>query len=692
MSRNGVMDSPPANAVASRSGHPVDLSQNLFRRYNRIMGRVLIGIFLVAATLLYLQVDRNLAATKEMLTQRVQENAIALEAILERTTNGVRTLQYAAQQRYRTNPPTSEPSLLLSSLLASAREGMMRLDAPPPPWTLRDLGNLTGKAEPRDPSRLREIEMALSLNPMLAAIRANNTNTAWAYYSSARNFINIYPWVSSSTFAFDPSLYEKEFFRLGLPEANPARTPFWTAPYVDDAGLGLMITAAAPVYEGDVFRGTVAIDLTLEDLNRFVGKAQPRLGTLLIAGSNGTLLAQDGLSARDAQSVPRLESALPEPLRADAEALLTEAEGGFTVRAGYYVLSQTLPQHDFRLVLLVPRPAMLLDALHNGLIAAVSLITGLMLMLGVATWLTRREFIGPADRLVRYIGEESRGAAAAIPNVPSAWQPWFETIRRVFNAHTQLVSIQQELDVARRMQQSIVPTRFPSRRDVQIFARMLPAKEVGGDFYDYFWLDDRRVGVVIADVSGKGVPAALFMAVSRTLLRATAPGAATPGECLALANDLLSQDNDATMFVTLFYGILDLDSGRLDYANGGHNPPCVLTPDGAVSRLPRTSGMALGVLEGTSFGEGCVTLQPGSTLLLYTDGVTEAFNLQSEEFTEKRLIATLAGRHGTMPQALVDVVVEAVESFAAGAPQADDLTCLAIRFAAPMQAETDVAP
>jgi sigma-B regulation protein RsbU (phosphoserine phosphatase) len=102
--------------------------------------------------------------------------------------------------------------------------------------------------------------------------------------------------------------------------------------------------------------------------------------------------------------------------------------------------------------------------------------------------------------------------------------------------------------------------------------------------------------------------------------------------------------------------------------------------------------MALGVLEGTSFGEGCVTLQPGSTLLLYTDGVTEAFNLQSEEFTEKRLIATLAGRHGTMPQALVDVVVEAVESFAAGAPQADDLTCLAIRFAAPMQAETDVAP
>jgi sigma-B regulation protein RsbU (phosphoserine phosphatase) len=185
---------------------------------------------------------------------------------------------------------------------------------------------------------------------------------------------------------------------------------------------------------------------------------------------------------------------------------------------------------------------------------------------------------------------------------------------------------------------------------------------------------------VIADVSGKGVPAALFMAVARTLLRATAPAAVRPGACLTLTNNLLSQDNEATMFVTLFYGIIDMETHELTYANGGHNPPLILGPSGEIKTLPRTGGMALGVMEDIPYHEHTITLEPGSLLLLYTDGVTEAFSPANEEFTETRLIATLAACRNLPVEETLERIVTAVTGFADTAPQSDDITCLAVRY------------
>jgi sigma-B regulation protein RsbU (phosphoserine phosphatase) len=190
------------------------------------------------------------------------------------------------------------------------------------------------------------------------------------------------------------------------------------------------------------------------------------------------------------------------------------------------------------------------------------------------------------------------------------------------------------------------------------------------------------VGVVIADVSGKGVPAALFMAVARTLLRAIAPATTGPGTCLALANDLLSQDNDAMMFVTLFYGILDTSTGELAYANAGHNPPYLIAPDGTISQLPGTGGMALGVMENMPYAEAYARLEPHSTLLLYTDGITEAFNPEDEEFGEARLATQLVGLAHEPVEPLLMRLIDSVYAFANGAPQSDDITCLAIHYSA----------
>jgi sigma-B regulation protein RsbU (phosphoserine phosphatase) len=209
---------------------------------------------------------------------------------------------------------------------------------------------------------------------------------------------------------------------------------------------------------------------------------------------------------------------------------------------------------------------------------------------------------------------------------------------------------------------------------------MQPALEVGGDFYDYFRIDDDRVGVVIADVSGKGVPASLFMMITRTLLKAAGLSGDGPGACLERVNDLLEAENDQAMFVTVFYGVIDLSSRTMAYANGGHNPPMLLQADGTVRSVEPLGDPILAVVPGAGFREARLDLQPGDALLLYTDGLTEAFSAAGEEFGEPRLTAALAGAKGGEAAAVADHCIAAVEAFSVGAAQSDDMTCLVARI------------
>lgn len=659
-----------------------DLTSSLFARYNRIMRGTFVGVLLVACALVYLQYRQTLRSDTEMLAQRMQEQAVALDAILRSSLDAVNALRLQAHAWYRTHPQDAPPSPLLASLLNGDAAQPLKLDKPPPPWSHDDVGNLTGFIDAPTVSLRRELEMALSLNPTFQSVKANIPEATWIYYTSARRFINIYPWVSSQDFFYTDTLHKKPFFREVEPMRDPSQRILWTPAYLDEAGQGIMITASAGIYEGRQFRGAVSLDLTLDRLNAFVRDWQSRFGTLFIVNNHGQLLAHPQLVRPDADDVLPSTAAFPAEMSDRALSILAAATGKVVLSDGYYIETLAIQNAPFRLVVMVPRNEMVRSALLSGALTVLLLVAGLTLMLLVASRLTHREAIAPAQKLVRYIQDESHGSAKSIPDVPRAWRPWFQTIQNVFNAHTQLVSIQQELDVARRMQQSIVPTRFPSRPELQMFARMIPAKEVGGDFYDYFWLSEHRVGVVIADVSGKGVPAALFMAVARTLLRATAPAADGAGSCLAMANELLGQDNEATMFVTLFYGILDTRSGELVYANGGHNPPLLIEADGSVSPLPSTGGMALGIMEDLPYQEHSLLLAPGSTLLLYTDGVTEAFNPENQEFGERRLSELLARSSKLAVEPLLAELVETVNGFANGAPQSDDITCLAIRYAA----------
>lgn len=251
--------------------------------------------------------------------------------------------------------------------------------------------------------------------------------------------------------------------------------------------------------------------------------------------------------------------------------------------------------------------------------------------------------------------------------------------RNVALEHAQ-AQIKNELDVARALQIAILPSAFPARGGFAGSARMTPATTMGGDFYDFIELPDGRIGIVMADVSGKGVPAAFFMAVSRTSLREQAAHHLSPGACLARTNDLLCTQNPMELFVTVFYGILDHETGVLTYANGGHNPPLVARADGSIEALDGQGGLVLGVMPGMSYPDHTVQLRPDDRLVLYTDGVTEAFNSSDEAYGVDRLISEIRAHGAGSPEALVEKIHSSVNEFAGTAPQSDDITLTALKW------------
>jgi serine phosphatase RsbU (regulator of sigma subunit) len=287
------------------------------------------------------------------------------------------------------------------------------------------------------------------------------------------------------------------------------------------------------------------------------------------------------------------------------------------------------------------------------------------------------------ERMVDEFGILALGFQNLVSRVGEQYQELDRLVRELreaLRAKTQFIALQQELEIARKMQLSILPRQFDAIAGLEIRAAMVPAREVGGDFYDFFRLDAHRVGLVMADVSGKGVPAAFFMAISRTLLRAIAQFNDNPATCLARVNDLLAEDNEEMMFVTLFYAILDTDDGVLQFANAGHNLPVLIRADGRIETVPATRGIALAVADGFAFELGRLELAPGDGIFLYTDGITEAADPDGMLYGEQRLQTALQTLR-ELPVAQIPArMVEYIKAFEAGGAQADDITCLMARY------------
>ena len=255
-------------------------------------------------------------------------------------------------------------------------------------------------------------------------------------------------------------------------------------------------------------------------------------------------------------------------------------------------------------------------------------------------------------------------------------------IRDGLQARQELLAIRRELEMARQIQQSILPRDFGAKGPgggCSIFADMHAANEVGGDFYDFFMIDEERLGVVVGDVAGKGVPAAIYMSLSRTLLRATAQLGLDAGDCLRHANRTLCSEGDAGLFVTTVYVIINTRTGDVQYSTGGHFPPYFVRANGTIESAPLAGGMVLGIDSDARYDAGQTKMESGDLMVLYSDGVPEATNNAEDFFGDDRLETSLRAIVGVDEKSAIAALASDVRTFAAGHAQSDDITLVAVR-------------
>lgn len=250
------------------------------------------------------------------------------------------------------------------------------------------------------------------------------------------------------------------------------------------------------------------------------------------------------------------------------------------------------------------------------------------------------------------------------------------------NAETtkRLSAITDELDISAKLQKSILPGNHLKKDGIEIYANTTPAAEVGGDFYDFFWLNDHQLGVVMADVSGKNVSAALFMTMSRTLVKSFAMFSESPADCFKKVNIELMKENSTTMFVTAIYGVLDTLTKTFTYTNAGHLPVVLINPKNGSKFLDCDPGMALGIDDSVEFQNNIINIEPGDSILLYTDGVPEATNSADEEYGYEIFKDLLDKNKSLAPEALTKILMDSIKKFTDGMPQSDDITTLCLKY------------
>lgn len=470
----------------------------------------------------------------------------------------------------------------------------------------------------------------------------------------------------------------------------------WTPPYLDKSSVGetLMVTLGSGLFYDDTLVGMVTLDWELSDMLRRLGDLLPTPGSFALFADmrNDMVLVNTaapaggfGQSARALPWMPHVGAGLSRFTLdgVDCMALMHTMENGMA------------------LLLVIPETELLAPVRHSMRVM-LGWQTGFTLLLLGVLWLLLHRFItapvlsivdkaqrigsGDLDARIPIIHKGELGSLAHVLNTMTEnLQAHMRAMGRLTQERERMAA---ELDIAAHIQAAMLPQVFPAfphRTEFALRALMRPAREVGGDYYDFFLVDENHLALIIADVSGKGVPAALFMVVVKTLLKNLMRAGLTPGAALSAANDQLCENNPMDMFVTVWAGLLTLHSGHLRHGNAGHNKPLLGRAGGVFAPLEGRRGFVLGGLPGTRYAEDASRLVPGDRLLLYTDGITEAENPAQEQFGLQRLRRCADAARHLPPEATPHAVTAAVDAFAEGAPQTDDITLLLLDYAGPPQ-------
>ena len=496
--------------------------------------------------------------------------------------------------------------------------------------------------------------------------------------------------------------------------AHELNKPIWTEPYFDSGGGNSpMITFATPFSrrtpQGMQQVGVVTADIELNWLQTIVNDIKVyETGFVFLLSRHGTFIAHPIQDMVMNETIFTYAEEVGVPEIRELGKRMVAGESGF-IRlppvAKFGVVHVTyipLPGQNWSLGVVMPESE-LLASLHSltNTIIAISVV-GALLLAGMVT-LVSRSIIRPLQTLTGVTGEIAKGNLdIELPAIASGDEVGdlaesFSAMKRDLKTHIAKLTtttaakerIESELRIARDIQMGILPKifpAFPERTEVDVYATIVPAKEVGGDLYDFFFIDDKQFCFLVGDVSGKGVPAAFFMAVTKTLLKAVAERSAEPGTILAKVNDDLAADNPSCMFVTLFLAILDMETGTLRYANAGHNPPLLLSLKDGPQWVETLEEPMAGAMPDMTYTTRTMQLMPGDTLFMYTDGVTEAMNTNGGLYEESRLLETLTRLAGEDITTQIRGVEASVAAFAGEAEQSDDITMLAVRYVGPRSA------
>jgi len=481
----------------------------------------------------------------------------------------------------------------------------------------------------------------------------------------------------------------------------------WSEPYFDEgAGNILMSTCSIPFYE-DIngtkqLKGIVGVDVSLDALTELISSVKIlRTGYAALLSRNAMILAhplKDAIMNETFFSIAesRHDSSLRElgrkMVRGETGFVHYKSLVGFTSWM-YYT---PIPSTGWTLAVVFPEDELLENVRKLSMTMAVMGFVGILL-LTLAVISIARAIIKPLQLLTAATDQIASGnfdvpLPTALSNdevgvLTHDFQVMEQSLKEYIRNLTETTAakerIQSELKVATEIQASLLPRifpPFPDHPEFDIYASMVPAKEVGGDFYDFFFIDQKNLCFLIADVSDKGVPAALYMMVAKTLLKTEGQRLGEPDKILSSVNNILAVDNQNCMFATVFCAILDITTGAVRFANAGHNPPLMIDSLGARYLTPKP-GLMLGAMTDMAFVTERLTLEPGGTLFLYTDGVTEAKNPEESLFGEERLLKALQ----IAPQAdlaeMIHFISSEVAQHADGASQSDDITLLAIKMA-----------
>ncbi|MEI6764627.1 MAG: SpoIIE family protein phosphatase [Bacteroidota bacterium] len=486
--------------------------------------------------------------------------------------------------------------------------------------------------------------------------------------------------------------------------------PVWSEPYYDEGGGNvLMTTYSVPLYQKcrqtDSICGVITADVSLKWLQKIVSQIKIfETGYAFLISQKGTFITYPDTSFVMHENIFSLAEKTNDP---DLKKIGDEMVAGHEDFAPFnsrfhegkcWIYYTHLTNNDWSLGFVFPEDELYAD-LHKLnqmliLMAVAGLAMLLLIIISISNRVTRplrrlaliAEGFGKGNFDITIPPSTSNDEVGSLNksfgHMQAELKQYIENLKRTTSAKEK---IESELKIARDIQMGMIPRNFPAfsdRNEFDIYGFIEPAREVGGDLYDFFFIDDHHLCFVIGDVSGKGMPAALFMAITRTILRAEAQMAeVNASKVIELVNDYLCRDNESNLFVTLIFGILDTRTGVIEFANAGHNYPFIVKRDGSVSELKNTHCIPLGISNIPCKKAGTVyNLEAGDTIFLYTDGINEAFDSNDQQYTSTRISDMLVNKAHLTPFELVGQLIKDVQAFSSGTEQSDDISVLAIKY------------